>query len=539
MSSQHDRSRALRQRCQTICEALGLPEVHDARFVRTILERFLPSTIGPEAERGWKTVAYVLSQAFFSRVSNTFTTAALRAAHEAGSSHGLYRSLVDHESFKVSPQALAPLVPVGSARLAVDVSETARIAITTGIQRVVRSIARHLPELAPDSTLIRWSERTGCFTPLVDEEIERLLSAEPEGADETSPAVARSAALTAIHTLQQAALWPGREIERTIRRQRLKSQRKKSVQPSVFLWNDALLLPELVVGDEHVEAVRFIARATPVRSTVVFYDAIPIRHPEYFAAQTLATYLRSLSLARDVDMVSCISHTVREHLEGILGFMPTDTMPRLAVHALGADLPDHSEAVPVSFDHPAVLCVGTVEPRKNHLRILEAMRVAQQSGSRFTGVFVGNAGWLNGRFRTAFAEAKAAGHDLELRENVSNAELRGLYAAASFTIYCSLDEGFGLPIIESLRHGRPCITSDRGSMREVAEQTGGCVLVDPENVSAIAAAVSALASDNKALARLTREAEKATWPTWRDYTEELVRFTREPAVGMTRRRRAA
>jgi glycosyltransferase involved in cell wall biosynthesis len=539
MSWQQERANALQDRCRTVCQAIGIDEAHDARFVRAVLDRFLPTTHGPDVERAWSTVAYVLTQAFHCRVPMMATTQALRSAYEAGSIKGLHRMLVEHECFRTSPQATAALVTVGDARLAVDVSETSRIPFTTGIQRVVRSIARHLPNTAPGSMLVRWSERTQCLTPLTDDEADRLLAAEPPRAEAPRHAESRSSAVAAMQTIQRAALWPTRELERTIRRQRQKAHQKRPVQPSVFLWNDALLLPELVVGEDHVEAIRVVSSATPVRSTVVFYDAIPIRHPEYFAEKTLAVYLRSLSLARDVSMVSCISHTVREHLEGILALMPARRLPRLAVHALGADLPTHERPVPTSFDRPAVLCVGTVEPRKNHLRILEAMRIAQHAGSRFTGVFVGNAGWLNGRFRTAFNDAKTAGHDLELRENVSNAELRGLYDAAAFTIYCSLDEGFGLPIIESLRHGRPCITSDRGSMREVADQTRGCLVVDPEDVSAMATAIRSLVDDPEALERLSHEAEHAEWPTWREYTEALVEFARSPATGAVRRRRAA
>ncbi len=538
MSWQQERTIALEQRCQTVCTALELPAAHGMPFVRRVLDKLLPATDGPEAEQAWHSIAYVLSQAFHCRVATTATTTDLRAAYQAGSVTGLHRALTNSAAFTTAPQAAAPLVPLAQPGIAMDVSETSRIQFTTGIQRVVRSVARHLPEVAPTGMFIRWSDRTHGFTPLNESEVERLVSVEQVRPEERTASNGSSARST-IHRIQRAALWPTREIERTIRRQRQKAQRTCPVQPSVFFWNDALLLPELVVGDEHVDAVRFLTGATPMRSTMVFYDAIPIRHPEYFASATLSMYLRSLSLARDVDMVSCISHTVRDHLESMLDMMPARKLPRLAVHALGADLPDDAAAVPASFDKPAVICVGTVEPRKNHLRILEAMRAAQRSGSRFTGVFVGNAGWLNGRFRSAFAEATAAGHDLVLRENVSNAELRGLYAAAAFSMYCSLDEGFGLPIIESLRHGRPCITSDRGSMREVADQTGGCRVVDPENVSAMADAIAALIDDKTALAKLTREAKKARWPNWREYTDELVRFASQTAIGIHGQRRAA
>jgi glycosyltransferase involved in cell wall biosynthesis len=507
-------------------------------FVRRVLDKLLVETDGPEGEKAWRSIAYVLSQAFHCRIPTTTTAADLRAAYEAGSIPALHRALVENADFSSSPQAAAPLVALESPGLAVDVSETTRIQFTTGIQRVVRSVARHLPDAAPTAMLVRWSDRTQCFTPLSEAEVERVVLAE-QARPQESPESDSVSALSTIHRIQRAALWPTREIERTIRRQRQKAHRKRPVQPSVFFWNDALLLPELVVGDDHVDAVRFLAGATPIRSTMVFYDAIPIRYPEFFASATLSMYLRSVSLARDVNMVSCISHTVREHLESILDMLPAPRHPRLAVHALGADLPDQAAAVPASFERPAVLCVGTVEPRKNHLRILDAMRLAQLAGSQFTGVFVGNAGWLNGRFRTAFADAAAAGHDLVLRENVTNAELRGLYAASALTMYCSLDEGFGLPIIESLRHGRPCITSDRGSMREVADQTGGCRVVDPESVPAIAAALAGLIDDPAALAKLTLEAKKARWPTWREYTDELVQFALQSAIEIQGQRRAA
>lgn len=538
MSWQQARSIALEQRCQTVCTALGLAAAHGMPLVRRVLDKLLLVTDGPEAEQAWGSIAYVLSQAFHCRVPTTMLAADLRAAHDAGSVAGLYRAIVDSPAFNASPQAAATLVPLESPGLAVDVSETVRVPYTSGIQRIVRSIARHLSEVAPTGMLIRWSDRTHCFTPLTEAEIERLVVMEaPLPKDDPLPG--SSSARSTIHMLQRAALWPTRKIERTLRRHRQKAHRARPVQPSVFLWRDSLLLPELVVGDDHVDAVRLVSASTPARSTMIFYDAIPIRFPEFFASSTLSMYLRSLSLARDVNMVSCISHTVREHLESILSMMPSRQQPTLAVHALGADLPDGADAVPVAFDRPAVLCVGTVEPRKNHLRILDAMRLAQLAGSQFTGVFVGNAGWLNGRFRSAFDEATASGHDLVLRESVSDGELRGLYAASALTIYCSLDEGFGLPIIESLRHGRPCITSDRGSMREIADQTGGCRVVEPESVPAIAEAIADLIDNPAALAKLTREAKKARWPTWRDYTDELVRFAMQPAKGLERRRRAA
>jgi glycosyltransferase involved in cell wall biosynthesis len=533
MSRQPDRASALEDRCRTVCDVLDLPVATGSEFVRTVLDRLLPAGPGPAADRGWTTLAYVLSQAFHARLPTVEQAGTFRAAFEAGSVRGLHAALTESPAFRTSPQATAPLVRLESPGLAIDVSETSRVAFTSGIQRVVRSVARHVGEIEPAARLVRWSDRSGCLTPLSNREIESLISIEPV----TAPAPLASGRLAKLH---RAATWPGRRIARTLQRRQLLAPRQQGVQPSLFLWEDSLLVPEVAVGEARIEAVRLLATATPVRATIVFYDAIPIRHPEFFQTVTHSNYLRSLSLARDVQAISCISEAVRDDLEHLLAVLPTRQPPLLSVHALGADLPAEGPTEPAGFDRPVVLCVGTIEPRKNQLRVLQAMVAAQQAGARFTGVFAGASGWLNGSFRTAFSAATAAGGRLVLRESIGNAQLRGLYDSAAFTIYCSLDEGFGLPIIESLRHGRPCITSDRGSMREIATQTGGCLLVDPDNVAAMAAAITSLVEEPSILARLTREAERAEWPTWRDYTATLLRFASRPAArhGAARRRAA-
>jgi glycosyltransferase involved in cell wall biosynthesis len=101
-------------------------------------------------------------------------------------------------------------------------------------------------------------------------------------------------------------------------------------------------------------------------------------------------------------------------------------------------------------------------------------------------------------------------------------------------VYCSVAEGFGLPVVESVMAGVPCLTSRLGSMQEIADQLGGCSLVNPYSTSAIAAAVLRLLSDREELARLTAEAREARWHSWRDYCEQLMAFaTGEIAICST------
>ena len=152
------------------------------------------------------------------------------------------------------------------------------------------------------------------------------------------------------------------------------------------------------------------------------------------------------------------------------------------------------------------------------------MVAAQQRGQRFRGVFVGNAGWLNGQFRNELCQARSRGIQVELHEGLSDEALAALYSTATLTVYCSVAEGFGLPIVESVMAGVPCLTSNLGSMQEIAEQIGGCSLVNPYSTSGIAAALTGLLSDREELDRLTAEARQASWHSWSDYCEELMTF---------------
>ena len=133
---------------------------------------------------------------------------------------------------------------------------------------------------------------------------------------------------------------------------------------------------------------------------------------------------------------------------------------------------------------PSVLCVGTIEPRKSD-SCFTGNGGGTGVGHQFRGIFVGNAGWLNGQFRTELQQAHSRGIELELHENISDKLLADFYQSASLTVYCSEAEGFGLPIVESVMAGVPCLTCRLGSMKEIANRLGGYSLVNPLSTSEI------------------------------------------------------
>jgi glycosyltransferase involved in cell wall biosynthesis len=94
------------------------------------------------------------------------------------------------------------------------------------------------------------------------------------------------------------------------------------------------------------------------------------------------------------------------------------------------------------------------------------------------------------------------------------------YEIASFTVFPSLNEGFGLPVAESLATGTPVITAGYGSMRQIAA-SGGALLIDPRSDAALTDAMRTLLTDPRVHARLAAEAQMVTGKSWDKYAFEV------------------
>jgi len=142
------------------------------------------------------------------------------------------------------------------------------------------------------------------------------------------------------------------------------------------------------------------------------------------------------------------------------------------------------------------LCVGTIEPRKNHERLFAAYAAwRRETGGTMPLVLAGGKGWLMDDVARTVAELGIAEH-LVFTGYVSDAELAWLYASCHAFLYPSLFEGFGLPVLEAMSLGAAVICSDATSLPEVAGDAA--VQVDPLDVAALTAAM-AEATDNAAL----------------------------------------
>jgi glycosyltransferase involved in cell wall biosynthesis len=182
--------------------------------------------------------------------------------------------------------------------------------------------------------------------------------------------------------------------------------------------------------------------------------------------------------------------------------------------------------VPARF----LLFVGTVQPRKNLVTLLQALARLHDELD-WPLYVVGARGWKESPVFRAVQE-------LGLERRVvfvgyaPPEELRYWYSAATLFVYPSLYEGFGLPVLEAMACGTPVITANRSALPEVAGEAA--VLVDPTDASALAGAIAALAADERRRAFLARaglaRARAFTWERTARATAEAYRAVARQTV---------
>ncbi len=260
----------------------------------------------------------------------------------------------------------------------------------------------------------------------------------------------------------------------------------------------------------HATGVAVPPRTAPLVVTV--HDLSYLVYPEHFSRQGRRFFRQALELTRrDADLVLCSSEATRRHCEEA-GLDPG----RLRVVPLGADVAAASDEdiarvrAAHGLERPYVLWVGTLEPRKNLPRLLDAYARLDTEAEL---VLVGPRGWNQELDPPPGAR---------LLGFVPGDDLPPLYAGAAAFCFPSLLEGFGMPVVDAMAQGTPVVTSSGTSTEEIAGDAG--LVVDPLDVDAIAGALDRVLRDPE-LARSLGEAGRAraatyTWERTAALTEE-------------------
>ena len=452
---------------------------------------------------------------------------------------GLINQIILEEEFQniISNSNQYYLKSTNSQTLYIDVSHTMIFHNNTGIQRVVRSLCdsykvsnlnvelfkvdnKGRPQvLAAEDTeyFYSWNDRIAQNSrkrPILLNWLSNQLNTVIQNAK------------TLIITLESH--YKQLKVLRLKIQQKLMSDKKlnKVIEIPLFLSdNQQILLPELCMEYARLQFYKGIGYGlSNISINMIIYDLIPVYYPEYMIRGMSHNFLEYLTLLRYATKVSCISEFVSNELKDFL--KPISQKPIIEYHLLGDSKKEDPVKV-LSLENnnsiPKILCVSTIDLRKNQINILRAAEILWEEGHIFELQFVGAMGLKSEIFKKQLETAERK-YKVKYYKHVSDEVLNEMYKQAFFTIFVSHIEGFGLPILESLNHGKPCITSNNSSMKEIAEMTGGCLLVDPTSIEEISKAMKQLLNNKEKYQELKNQADNLKWHSRDDYAKSIYSF---------------
>lgn len=379
-----------------------------------------------------------------------------------------------------------------------DLTHTSHTRARTGIQQVCRSMYSAFGD-SPGAAAITFDPFQRRWRP--------LRSWEKTNLSVTQPGTKRGAHWP----------WPSRLCGRLAR--------WSGVRPPVLPAAQALVVPEVFSAQSAAAFPQLFAQVQGPK-LAIFHDAIALKVPELSPPKTIArfpAYLRELLAFDGVAAVSEDSAVSLTEYWNWLGLIKRPSVFAIPLPLLRPP-PSRNPTVSISPGRPIVLSVGTLEGRKNHLALLEACEVLWAQGLDFELHLIGFAQAETGAAALGrLQQLQAKGRPLRYSGAVDDRALESAYAEATFTIYPSLLEGFGLPVLESLARGKPCICSSEGALGESA-RGGGCLTVKPVSAANLAAAIKELLTVPIRLQQLRSELAARRFRTWDDYRRDFLNW---------------
>lgn len=283
------------------------------------------------------------------------------------------------------------------------------------------------------------------------------------------------------------------------------------------------LLPVLLrkLRPDIVHYTNYLAPAVQGGAYVVsIHDMSLTRTPEH---HTLKKRLLTASLvprvARGAKLVLAPSEATRRDVIADL-HLPAENVMSIPYAAAEMFRPVAERPDGPGLDRPYFLFVGTIEPRKNLVRLLDAFAAFARDVPGINLVLAGQRGWKCEEIYARAARGDVADRTVIL-DYVREDALPSLYTHALACVYPSLFEGFGFPVVEAMACGTPVLTSNTTSLAEIGE--GASLLVDPLDTNAIAAGLRALAGsdDLRAELRAKGRARAATF-SWAETGQKTL-----------------
>jgi glycosyltransferase involved in cell wall biosynthesis len=294
-------------------------------------------------------------------------------------------------------------------------------------------------------------------------------------------------------------------------------RRFKIVSPQNFvakklktIWRSLFLIPHL--KKHQIDVFHGLSNELPngiensgIPSVVTIHDLVFMRYPEFYQAIDRKIYFKKTRYAcKAADKIIAISKQTRNDIETFFQ-IPTEKIEMIYQPVAPVFFEKHDPAAVIAqYDLPKeyILSVGTLEPRKNQRALLMAIKQAQID---VPVVFVGKATSYATEMKRFIAE-NLPDNQVTFLANIPEKHLAALYQGALLSVYISVFEGFGLPVIESMACGCPVVTSTVSVLPETAGEAA--VLCNPGDTDDIGTKVLMLLQDSSLRSQLIRKGTK-------------------------------
>lgn len=298
-------------------------------------------------------------------------------------------------------------------------------------------------------------------------------------------------------------------------------------------WKTVVIVPEPTGQQGRAEALSCLGEWSGNELCAIFYDVIMYTLPESLMDSSrigLTNYIPTIRTSRRVSTIShAVADDLRHFVEGFRGVglpvpaVAAQPLPMVAEELSDAAFEANEPRLTGVPGVPLVLSVGSLEPRKNQIMTLRAAERLWQEGHQFQLLYIGWGSWRADDIIAEIERSQDRGRPVRIVRRADEDLLWAAYRAAHFSIYISVAEGYGLPIGESIAAGTPAITSNYGSMAEVAA-AGGVVTVNPRDLDEVADAMRTLLTNPDELAALAEQARSHSQSTWDDYADQTWKW---------------
>ncbi|MCK5466234.1 glycosyltransferase family 4 protein [Candidatus Parcubacteria bacterium] len=287
-----------------------------------------------------------------------------------------------------------------------------------------------------------------------------------------------------------------------------------------------------------IQATPFFRKPKNIKLVITVHDLAFLLFPKHFTLKD--RFLLNFHTKRAVQMADRIIVPSKATKNDIIKFYGVDgNKIEVIYHGVGT----RQCLVPTEMaNKPYILFVGSIQPRKNIVRLIEAFEKIKnppnplfqrgnfappfKKGARGIKLIIaGGKGWMSDEIYKKAKESEFS-KEIEFMGSVSDDELADLYKNATIFVLPSLYEGFGLPVLEAMSYGIPCVVSDNSSLSEITGDSA--LLVDAYNSNDIAEKINVLLNDEKLRRDLSkRGVENAGKFSWIKAAEKVVEVFRK------------